>query len=81
MNTIQVAAKLYECRDAARSLLGVHFKRDAALWAIAIQGVADMDNISTLAAANKMARETDGFGAIVILAAFVEMTEPTTCQA
>ena len=77
MNTIQMAAKLYECRDAARSLLGAHYKRDMNLWALAIKGVADADKCSELAAANKMARGADGFGAIVVLAAYVEMAEPS----
>lgn len=77
MNAIQMVAKLYECRDSARSLLGTHYKRDMDLWALAIKGVATADKCSELAAATKMAREADGFGAIVILAAYVEMEEPT----
>jgi hypothetical protein len=77
MNVIQIAAKLYECRDAARSLLGAHYKRDMDMWAIAIRAVAERDKCSELSAAQKMARETDGFGAIVVLAACVEMTEPS----
>ena len=76
MNALQMAAKLYECRDAARSLLGAHYKRDMDLWATAIRGVADSDKTSELAAATKMAREADGFGAIVILAAYTEMADP-----
>jgi len=77
MNAIQMAAKLYECRDAARSLLGTHYKRDMELWALAITGVAASDKCSELAAANKMAKEAGGFGAIVVLAAYVEMAEPS----
>jgi hypothetical protein len=76
MNAIQMSAKLYEFRDAARSLLGAHYQRDMDLWAIAIKGMADADQCSNLAAATKMAREADGFGAIVVLAAYVEMVEP-----
>lgn len=74
---VKMAAKLYECRDAARNLLGAHYKRDMDLWAIAIRGVADADKCSEMVAAMKMAKEADGFGAIVILAACVEMTEPS----
>lgn len=73
----RMAAQLYECRDAARSLLGAHYKRDMGGWAMAIRGVAVSDGTTELAAAQKMAKEADGFGAIVVLAAFVEMTEPS----
>lgn len=72
-----MAAKLYECRKAAKSLLGAHFGRDMALWAKAIRGVAADDKTTELVAATKMAREAGGFGAVVILAAAVEMIEPS----
>jgi hypothetical protein len=74
---VAITAKLYECRRAARSLLGAHYKRDMDLWATAIKGVAATGQTSELDAATKMARETDGFGAIVVLAAYVEMMEPS----
>lgn len=77
MNAIHLASKLYDCRDAARSLLGAHFKRDMDLWAIAIRGEAQAKNCTELAAAQTMAREAGGFGAIVVLAAYVEMVEPS----
>lgn len=77
MNAIQIAAKLYDCRDAARSLLGAHFKRDMDLWATAIRGEAQTTGCTELAAAQAMAREAGGFGAIVVLAAYVEMVEPS----
>lgn len=75
-NAIQLAAKLYECRNAARSLLGEHFKRDMGLWAIAIRGEAEAKKCTELAAATGMAKEAGGFGAIVILAAYTEMADP-----
>lgn len=75
---VRMAAQLYQARDAARSLLGAHYKRNMTLWAVAIKGAAASDRCSELAAALQMAREADGFGAIVVLAAFVEMTEPTS---
>lgn len=37
MNKIQIAAKLYDCRDTAKRVLGAHFKRDMELWAKAIR--------------------------------------------
>jgi len=74
---VKLAAGLYQCRDAARTLLGAHYQRDMELWARAIKGVAAKDDSSDLAAATKMAAATGSFGAVTILAAFVEMTEPS----
>lgn len=78
MNTVQMATQLYECRDAARTLLGAHYKQDMATWALAIRAGAKADNCSELAAAMKLATGGDGFKHIVVLAAFVEMSEPST---
>ena len=75
---VKISAQLYECRDAAKRLLGAHYQRDMDLWAMAIRGVAETDKCSDVAAATKMAKDADGFGAIVILAAVVEMTEHYT---
>lgn len=77
MNRVQMAAKLYEARDAAKMLLGAHYKRDMELWAVAIRGEAESKKTSELAAAISMAKQADGFGAVMILAAAVEMTEPS----
>ena len=77
MNRVQLSAKLYDCRDAAKRLLGEHFKRDMDLWEIAIRRIAESRQSSNLNAAMALAKEADGFGAIVILSAFVEMTEQT----
>ncbi|MDI3260309.1 MAG: hypothetical protein QJR02_11495 [Sinobacteraceae bacterium] len=79
MNTVQLAAAMYQCRDAARTLLGVHYARDMDLWAQTIRLEAERLKCSELAAALRMSRETpDGFRTIVILAAAVEMSEPGT---
>jgi hypothetical protein len=59
------------------TLFGTHNQRDMDLWAMAIRGVAETDKCSDLAAATKMAKDADGFGAIVILAAYVEMAGPS----
>jgi hypothetical protein len=77
---VKMASQLYQCRDAARTLLGDNYRRDMELWATAIKGVAEVDKCSELAAATKMAAEGGPFGAITILAAFVEMTEPSVAN-
>lgn len=77
MNAVQMAAKLYECRDAARALLGAHYKQDMDAWAAAIRADAKAANCSELKAAMKLSNDGDGFKQLVVLAAFVEMTEPS----
>jgi hypothetical protein len=74
---IAITAKLYECRRAARSLLGAHYKRDMDLWATSIRDGAKLVGVSELAVAQAIARKTDGFGALIVLAAYVEMMEPS----
>lgn len=74
---VRVAAKLYECRDAARRLLGAHYERDMSLWARVIRGVAAEACVGELAAAQKIAGAEGGMGAVMVLAAYVEMTEPS----
>jgi hypothetical protein len=46
-------------------------------WAALVRAVARKKAITELAAAQELAREAGGFGAITILAAYVEMVEPT----
>lgn len=80
MNQVQMAAKLYEHRDAAKTLLGVHYERDMQMLADLIRADSKAKNCSDLAAAVALVNEKpgDGFRAVVILAAYVEMTEPSS---
>lgn len=77
MSGAQLVAKIHECRDVAKLLLGGHFARDMKLGAMVIRGRATTDQCSYLEAALKIAVDGDGFSAIMIVAAYVEMTEPT----
>lgn len=72
------AAKLYECRDAAKTLLGEHYHRDITLLAKRIKSKAAELDCNDLQAAIALAKDADGFQTIVILAAAVEMVEPST---
>jgi hypothetical protein len=74
MNTLQIAAEMLRCRDAARTLLGTHYERDMKLWAQTIRLEAERLKCSDISAAFRLSREnSDGFRTIVIFAAAVEM--------
>lgn len=75
--TTDITARLYDCRRTAQTLLGARYDQDMKALAKEIQRVSDEKNISTLAAATSLARGLSGHGQIVVLAAFVEMTEPS----
>jgi hypothetical protein len=74
---IKVAAKLYECRDTARSLLGAHYAGDMAKWGKLIAALSKKRECTELAAAQELANEAGGMGAVFILAAYVELSEPS----
>ena len=75
---IEIAAKLYKCRDSARFLLGERYAEKMADYGNAINEVSVRLNCSQMAAATKMAGRTDdGMLQILIFAAAVELTEPS----
>jgi hypothetical protein len=77
VNPVQMTAKLYDCRDAARRMLGAHYKQGMEGWALMIRNYAETNRCDDLAAAMKLAEGGDGFMQITILAAYVEMKEPS----
>jgi hypothetical protein len=80
-SAIKVAAKLYECRDTARSLLGAHYAGDMAKWGRLIGALSKKRGCSELDAAKGLADEAGGMGAVLILAAYVELSEPSQASA
>lgn len=75
---VRVTAKLYECRDAVKSLLGDRYKERMAELGLTITTVAKHRNCELAHAANLAARACDGgFDRIQVLAAFVELVEPS----
>ena len=78
MNAVQIAAQLYTMRDTARNLLGARYAGKMAEHATAIRAVADDQQCSELRAAQLMVKAAGSeYGTIIVLAAFVEMTEPS----
>ena len=74
---VRMASQLYEARDAARSLLGEKYQNRMQELGAAIKHVAAQRAISDLSAATMLAQQTSGFGVVMVLAAVVELTEPT----
>lgn len=80
-NPIRLAAKLYECRDAARTLLGEQYLARMAEYGATIRQVAAAKQCSDIKAAMLLAQSPDhstGVGQVLCLAAAVELIEPST---
>lgn len=79
---VRMAARMYEMRDTARRLLGDKYKDRMAEYAPIIQRVADNRKCSVLQAGGMMASESgDGMMTVMIVAAMVEMIEPSNSEA
>ena len=77
MNTVQMAAKLYECRDTAKRLLGAKYGERMRDWGEVVTARATQEKCGVMAAGIRTARMVDGMDAVMILAATVELVEPS----
>jgi hypothetical protein len=77
-NVVQIAAKLYECRDAARTILGDKYQERMREYGDSIRSVAAAKECSELEA-GKMLADAGGGGVatVLMLAATVEIIEPS----
>ena len=76
-HTIGMASKMYECRDSARFLLGDKFPDRMKEWGEAIKSVAKAKGCTEIEALNAVGKQTEGFPTICLIAAYVEMVEPS----
>lgn len=77
-NAIQMAAKLYECRDAARNILGGRYAEKMREYGDAVRAMAAEQGCGELEAGTRLAKATgDGMAAVLVLAATVEIIEPS----
>lgn len=76
---VQLAAKLYEARDAMRSLLGERYAARMAEIGGVLKKVAARDTVNEIQAAQVVIKAIDaqGYDALQLLAAAVELVEPT----
>ena len=77
MNAVQMAAKLYECRDTAKRLLGDRYQNEMREWGQIVTNCATQEKCDTMAAGIHMAKMVDGMNVVMILAATVELVEPS----
>lgn len=76
---VQMAAKLYELRDRARTLLGDKYKPHMTELGKILKATAERDGKNVLAVATEVCKKRNliGMDLMMIMAAAVELTEPT----
>lgn len=72
-----ITPKLYACRDAARWLLGDGYRHRMSELGTALRSTASAANCGVLQAAADAARGVEGIDALQIVAAAVELLEPS----
>jgi hypothetical protein len=76
--SVRMGAKLYQCRDTARTVLGQKYAERMTVYGLGIQAIADKEKVGTIAAAVELCKKTDTpMEAIFVLAEAVEMIEPS----
>lgn len=75
---IKIAAGMYDARHTVRRFLGDKYQTQMAPLIAIIKGVAREQKMDELHAMMRLCKETDGFGQAMLMAAYVEMTEPTS---
>ena len=80
---VALAAQMYECRVAARRLLGDKYHARMDERARVIRAVAKRDNCNDIVAAATVIKKAGLYGmdSLLLMAAAVEMTEPSNVQA
>lgn len=80
---VGIAAQMYECRSTARRLLGDKFPVRMSEYADVIRAVAERDNCNDVVAGATVIKEAGlmGMDALLLMAAVVEMTEPSNAVA
>ena len=76
---VNIAAKMYECRDASKRLNGDQYHSHMAELAKVVRYVEKRDGCSNIVAGVTIAKETraEGFALLNIMAAVVEMEDPS----
>lgn len=78
---VKISAKLYGARDAARRMLGATYLERTKAWGELIDQVARAKGLSRIEAATLLANgaveEGNNMAVVVILAAAVELIEPS----
>ena len=76
---VRVAAQMYDCRDAARRLLGDKYHARMQAYGCVVRAVARRDNCNDIVAGATVIKvgKLHGIEALLLMAAVVEMLEPS----
>lgn len=76
---VAIAAQMYECRSTARRLLGDKFHARMAEYSDVVRAVAQRDKCNEIVAGATVIKEAGltGMDSLLLMAAVVEMTEPS----
>lgn len=79
---VKTTARLYECRDTARRPLGDKYHERMDEYARIVRAVAKRDNCNDIFAVATVIKETaaQGMDVLMMIAAVVEMTEPSNAK-
>ena len=80
VQAVKMAAKLYECRDAAKHMFGSNYQERMKAYGQVVKSAANSMGCSELSAATELANKVGGIAAVLYLAAVVEMTEPPNAE-
>ena len=77
-NLTQTSAQLYECRDTMKTILGDKYHATIKKWGEPIKTVMALKKCDEISAAVEIAKKADDpMSTVSILAAAVEMVEPS----
>lgn len=76
---VEIAAGMYECRKTARFILGDRFRPKMEELAVVVDAVAKRDKCDVIVAGATVIKdgELEGMGALLLMAAIVEIVEPS----
>jgi hypothetical protein len=81
MNSIKISAKLYQCRDTAKSFLKEDYKKRLQPYIDHLKHVMKTENIEEIPALIKTSEtdfyQSDGMVQLMFMAALVEIIEPS----
>ena len=75
---VNLTAKMFQCRTAAKTLLGDKYAAQMREYGVVLTKISEGKKISLVAAATEAANAMQGpYGQIVVMAAVVELLDPS----
>lgn len=80
-HVVKMAAKLYECRDAARSILGEKYPERMMEYGDLVRRLAAADGCGEIDAGTRLAKSAgNAIQVMLVMAATVEIIEPSNAE-